>query len=273
MEDINFDNISNLKFNKKENNEFDDEKILLYSDDNDKIPTIFGNKIQFNDTFKLMLNKLNILSLNASDIINEKKFSCKELFQKYSNIQALKKEEELKKINFISSKDIDKLNLNNNNNNSLQLNKSNSNSMNNLFNLSDLNMNLSKSSINSNKMRNLTENKRKRQESNNNEGRENTKVLFNDILTICQNISNLKNNLIEIRKEQNELINDNENSVNTIVCNNKEIVTIYFNENEVQRIDIIKNNKIFTEEKDIYENLKKIKRELNKILNKFEKNK
>ena len=55
-------------------------------------------------------------------------------------------------------------------------------------------MNLSKSSINSNKMRNLTENKRKRQESNNNEGRENTKVLFNDILTICQNISNLKNN-------------------------------------------------------------------------------
>ena len=273
MEDINFDKIANINFYKKENNEFDDEKILLYSDDNDKIPPIIGNKIQFNDTFKLMVNKLNILSLNASDIINEKKFSCKELFQKYSNIQSFKKEEELKKIKFISSKDIDNLNLNNNINNSFNLNKSNSNSMNNIFNLSELNMNLSKSSINSNKIRNLTENKRKRPERNNEE-RENTKKLFDDILNICNTISNLKNNIIEIKKEeQNELINEDKNYVNTIICNNKEIVTIYFNEKEVQRIHIIKNKKIFTEEKDIYENLKKIKRELNKILNKIEKNK
>ena len=266
MEPINFDNIANLNFYKKENNEYDDEKILLYSDDNDKIPPIIGNKIQFNDTFKLMVNKLNILSLNASNIINEKKFSSKELFQKYSNIQAFKKEEDLKKMKFISSKDIDKLSLNNNNN-SLNLNQSNSNSMNNIFNLSDLNVNLSKSSINSNKLSNLTENKRKRQDIN--EPRENTKKIFNDILNICRNISNLKNNIIEIKKEQNELVDENENSINTIICNNKEIVTIYFNENKVQRIHIIRNNKTFTEEKDIYENLKKIKRELNKILNKL----
>ena len=59
----------------------------------------------------------------------------------------------------------------------------------------------------------------------------------------------------------------------TILCKDKEIATIYLNENIVQKIHINKSNKIFTEKNEISDNLKKIKRDLNKIYNKLLKNK
>ena len=272
MELINFNTIANISCSKKENKE-DEDKIFLYSDDSDKLPVNNKIKNQFSDNISKMNEKLKILSLNASNIIQEKKFSNKNLLQKYSNIQVFKSKEDFDKISFKSNHNFTDIYNNINNCNILINYKTNNfNKINNLSLNNDSNINYSKSSNNSGNNRSFTEKKRKRG-NNINENKEDSKKLFNEILNICQNISNLKNNFIEIKNEPSEILSENENMETTILCKDKEIATIYLNENIVQKIHINKSNKIFTEKNEITDNLKKIKRDLNKIYNKLLKNK
>ena len=276
MDSINFDSIASLNCSLKETAD-EDEKILLYSDDNEKAALKLPPKIQFNDVLKKMVKSLNILSLNVPTILKEKKFSCKTLFHNFKSIRANIIDENIKKLKFVSIKDKSQLNKNpeNNNNNLLNLNKGNSNSMSNIFSYNDISslnsLNYSKGSNNSESIRNLTEHKRKRQNSHN-DIKEDSKEVLNDILNICKSISNIQNNLIEIRGRQNQLLNDNNNEI-TIVCKEKEIANISYNDNVVQKIHIIKDNKVFTEENDISNKLKNLRKYFNRILNKLKKSK
>ena len=272
MEKINFGAIANINCSKKESIE-EEEKIFLYSDDSDKMQPNNQNKNHFRDVFSKMNEKLRKLSINASDIIKENQFSHKTLLKEYSNIQAFKSEQEFNKMKFQSSRDLDNLikdNINININ-YINSNSNNFNNLNNLYKNSDSFKINSRSSHSSGKDKSFTEKKRKRV-NNINENKDETKKLFNDILNICQNISNAKNNFIEIKKESLELLNE-DNIETTIISGNKEVAKIYLNDNIVKKIHINKGNKTFTEEKEISDNLKKIKRELNKILNKLTKNK
>jgi hypothetical protein len=277
MDSINFDSIASLNCSLKETAD-EDEKILLYSDDNEKAALKLPPKIQFNDVFKTMVKSLNILSLNVPNILKEKKFSCKNLFHNFKSIKANKIDENIKKLKFVSIKDKSHLNKNpeTNNNNLLNLNKGNSHSMSNIFSYSDISsmnsLNYSKGSNNSENIRNLTEHKRKRQNSHN-DVKEDSKEVLNDILNICKSISSIQNNLIEIKGRQNQLLNDNNNKEITIVCKEKEIASISFNDNVVQKIHIIKDNKFFTEENDISNKLKNLRKYFNRILNKLKKSK
>ena len=277
MDSINFDSIASLNCSLKETAD-EDEKILLYSDDNEKAALKLPPKIQFNDVLKTMVKSLNILSLNVPNILKEKKFSCKNLFHNFKSIKANKIDENIKKLKFVSIKDKSHLNKNpeTNNNNLLNLNKGNSHSMSNIFSYNDISsmnsLNYSKGSNNSENIRNLTEHKRKRQNSHN-DIKEDSKEVLNDILNICKNISNIQNNLIEIKGRQNQLLNDNNNKEITIVCKEKEIASISFNDNVVQKIHIIKDNKVFTEENDISNKLKNLRKYFNRILNKLKKSK
>ena len=146
--------------------------------------------------------------------------------------------------------------------------------MSNIYSLIDINsissLNFSKSSSNSEKNINFIENKRKRQNSHN-ESKEDPKKVFDDILTISNNISNIQNNLTEIKGKLNELLNDNNNKEISIFCKGKEIASIYFNENIIQRIHIIKDNKYYTEENEIYNKLKNIRTYFNRICNKLKR--
>ena len=277
MDSINFDSIASLNCSLKETAD-EDEKILLYSDDNEKAALKLPPKIQFNDVLKTMVKSLNILSLNVPNILKEKKFSCKNLFHNFKSIKANKIDENIKKLKFVSIKDKSHLNKNpeTNNNNLLNLNKGNSHSMSNIFSYNDISsmnsLNYSKGSNNSENIRNLTEHKRKRQNSHN-DVKEDSKEVLNDILNICKSISNIQNNLIEIKGRQNQLLNDNNNKEITIVCKEKEIASISFNDNVVQKIHIIKDNKVFTEENDISNKLKNLRKYFNRILNKLKKSK
>ena len=277
MDSINFDSIASLNCSLKQTAD-EDEKILLYSDDNEKAALKLPPKIQFNDVLKTMVKSLNILSLNVPNILKEKKFSCKNLFHNFKSIKANKIDENIKKLKFVSIKDKSHLNKNpeTNNNNLLNLNKVNSHSMSNIFSYNDISsmnsLNYSKGSNNSENIRNLTEHKRKRQNSHN-DVKEDSKEVLNDILNICKSISNIQNNLIEIKGRQNQLLNDNNDKEITIVCKEKEIASISFNDNVVQKIHIIKDNKFFTEENDISNKLKNLRKYFNKILNKLKKSK
>ena len=277
MDSINFDSIASLNCSLKETAD-EDEKILLYSDDNEKAALKLPPKIQFNDVLKTMVKSLNILSLNVPNILKEKKFSCKNLFHNFKSIKANKIDENIKKLKFVSIKDKSHLNKNPeiNNNNLLNLNKGNSHSMSNIFSYNDISsmnsLNYSKGSNNSENIRNLTEHKRKRQNSHN-DVKEDSKEVLNDILNICKSISSIQNNLIEIKGRQNQLLNDNNNKEITIVCKEKEIASISFNDNVVQKIHIIKDNKVFTEENDISNKLKNLRKYFNRILNKLKKSK
>ena len=277
MDSINFDSIASLNCSLKETAD-EDEKVLLYSDDNEKAALKLPPKIQFNDVLKTMVKSLNILSLNVPNILKEKKFSCKNLFHNFKSIKANKIDENIKKLKFVSIKDKSHLNKNpeTNNNNLLNLNKGNSHSMSNIFSYNDISsmnsLNYSKGSNNSENIRNLTEHKRKRQNSHN-DIKEDSKEVLNDILNICKSISNIQNNLIEIKGRQNQLLNDNNNKEITIVCKEKEIASISFNDNVVQKIHIIKDNKVFTEENDISNKLKNLRKYFNRILNKLKKSK
>lgn len=275
MDSINFDSIASLNCSLKETAD-EDEKILLYSDDNEKAALKLPPKIQFNDVLKTMVKSLNILSLNVPNILKEKKFSCKNLFHNFKSIKANKIDENIKKLKFVSIKDKSHLNKNpeTNNNNLLNLNKGNSHSMSNIFSYNDISsmnsLNYSKGSNNSENIRNLTEHKRKRQNSHN-ESKEDPKKVFDDILTISNNISNIQHNLTEIKGKLNELLNDNNNKEISIFCKGKEIASIYFNENIIQRIHIIKDNKYYTEENEIYNKLKNIRTYFNRICNKLKR--
>ena len=277
MDSINFDSIASLNCSLKQTAD-EDEKILLYSDDNEKAALKLPPKIQFNDVLKTMVKSLNILSLNVPNILKEKKFSCKNLFHNFKSIKANKIDENIKKLKFVSIKDKSHLNKNpeTNNNNLLNLNKVNSHSMSNIFSYNDISsmnsLNYSKGSNNSENIRNLTEHKRKRQNSHN-DVKEDSKEVLNDILNICKSISNIQNNLIEIKGRQNQLLNDNNDKEITIVCKEKEIASISFNDNVVQKIHIIKDNKFFTEENDISNKLKNLRKYFNRILNKLKKSK
>ena len=160
MELINFNTIANINCSKKENKE-DEDKIFLYSDDSDKI--LINNQIknQFRDNFSKMSEKLKILSLNVSNIIQEKKFSHKILLQKYTNLQVFKTKEDFDNILFKSNHDISDINNNNINNSNISKNH-NTNNINNLLLNNELNIMNSKSSNNSGNNRSFIEKKRKR---------------------------------------------------------------------------------------------------------------
>lgn len=244
MDSINFHNIANINCSKKETKD-DDDKIFIYT--NDKLNVNFSkinkNKNQLNEAFKKMMGKIGQFSYNVSDIIKNKQFSHKKLLQKYSNIQAFKDEDDLKNINFKS--------------------------------INDLNQN-SRSS-NSSKNKSFTEKKRKNQNDvnilNDNKKKEDTKIIFNDILNISQKISNIKSDVIKLNTDTNDLYNDNEYTETKIIYNDKEIETIFINDNKVQKIHIISNDKTIINEKEILDNLKKLRKNMNKVLNKLAKNK
>ena len=161
MELINFNTIANISCSKKENKE-DEDKIFLYSDDSDKLPVNNKIKNQFSDNISKMNEKLKILSLNASNIIQEKKFSNKNLLQKYSNIQVFKTKEDYDKISFKSNHNFTDIYNNINNCNILINYKTNNfNKINNLSLNNDSNINYSKSSNNSGNNRSFTEKKGK----------------------------------------------------------------------------------------------------------------
>ena len=162
MELINFNTIANINCSKKENKE-DEDKIFLYSDDSDKI--LINNQIknQFRDNFSKMSEKLKILSLNVSNIIQEKKFSHKILLQKYTNLQVFKTKEDFDNILFKSNHDISDINNNNINNSNISKNHNtnNINKINNLLLNNELNIMNSKSSNNSGNNRSFIEKKKK----------------------------------------------------------------------------------------------------------------
>ena len=114
--------------------------------------------------------------------------------------------------------------------------------------------------------------KRKIEKNNKNEKIEKEKkIIFNDILFICNEISNFNNNIIK-REEQSNFINDNENIETTLIINNNAIATIYLNGDTVNKIYIFKNDKLFIKENEILSQLKQIRKNMNVILNKLKKN-
>ena len=266
MDSINFHNIANINCSKKETKD-EDDKIFIYT--NDKLNVNFSkinkNKNQLNEAFKKMMGKIGQFSYNASDIIKNKQFSHKKLLQKYSNIQAFKDEDDLKNINFKSiklfnSNDINNIILNNHDD---------------IVDNNDLNQN-SRSS-NGSKNKSFTEKKRKNQNDvnilNDNKKKEDTKIIFNDILNISKKISNIKSDVIKLNTDTNDLYNENEYTETKIIYNDKEIETIFINDNKVQKIHIISNDKTIINEKEILDNLKKLRKNMNKVLNKLAKNK
>lgn len=101
---------------------------------------------------------------------------------------------------------------------------------------------------------------------------EEKKLLFNDILVICNEISIIKNDIIK-KEEQNNQTIDNENVETTLIINNIPIATIYLNRDIVYKIYIFKNKKTAIKENEILSALKQIKKNINSILNKLRKNK
>ena len=263
MDAINFNHITNLNYSKSDNTE-DNEKILIYSDDNKQIYARNYNK--FNDIFQTMEGKLIISLNNASKIMNEKKFSCKTLFKNYSNIQ-LFNPKEFKPITNIQQ--LSNINLNEKN----SIHDNNCIESNNYYNPSNFSSKHSNGfQINLGKSRNLIETKRNRSKDDN-EKEENSKELFNKILYISKNISKSNENIIKIENESNELFNDDdERKEIKLVFGGKTIATIYSEKNNVIKIYIHKKEKAITEPKEIHDYLKMIKRDLCKIQEKVKGN-
>ena len=295
---INFNNITNLKYsninqnnnhyNEINNNEIfnPNPNILIYGDDDFDIPkkdSKINNKLEFERVINRTITNFLSLSKKSMSIINSKSFSLKSILTNNYNIKptiSLEKKEKNDNKSISSSnnslQNIININDDINGNNELA-NTNNSNGGNNFLiyepvnNKYNFTSSIFKQSSIENSQQKMIGKKRKSERNNKNEKIENEKKnIFNDILIICNEISNFNNEIIK-REEQSNFINENENIETTIIINNHRFATIYLNGDVVNKIYIFKSDKNFIKENEILTQLKNIKKIMNTILNKLKK--
>jgi len=308
---IDFNNVSNINCSSRsqshhtieENNT--NENIFFYCDDNetDKKELKKNNKFEFERSLNQLKLKFKSIYENPQKLMNNN-FSLKYILANKLNIQALQKKDNIISKNNSNSNIIinNKINLSSNNGNMFNLdNNLNKQNSYNGINISNSSCNTNSNSSNglNNKIKNhfkvieplnnnsqnnifsLSSNEaespkligKKRKLQNNTEKiEEEKKILFNDILVICNEISIIKNDIIK-KEEQNNQTIDNENVETTLIINNIPIATIYLNRDIVYKIYIFKNKKTAIKENEILSALKQIKKNINSILNKLRKNK
>lgn len=293
---INFNNITNLNYsninqnnnhyNEMNYNEIFNPNILIFGDDYFDMPkkdSKINNKLEFERVINR--TRINFLSLSkkSMSIINSKSFSLKSIITNNYNIKPtipLEKKEKNDSKSISSSNNSlqkiininDDINGNNelaNTNNSIGKNNFIINEpMNNKYNFTS---SIFKQSSIENSQEKMIGRKRKSEKINKNDKIESEKKnIFNDILIICNEISNFNNDIIK-REEQSNFINENENIETTIIINNHRFATIYLNGDVVNKIYIFKNDKNFIKENEILTQLKNIKKIMNAILNKLKK--
>ena len=301
---INFNNITSINcsyksqyYHNAEDN-YTNDNILLFGDSDDEIEKEEikkNNKLEFERILYQTKQKFLLLSEKTEQIINNKNFSLKKILANNLNIQAISQDDKknnntIKNINSIGNNNTN-INKNENNNNYMDNNNFNkiilSPSNNNYMNLKmknhfkvvePFNSNNNKSNIlidtsDDIESPNLIGKKRKQQKNNNTIEKiiNDTQVIFNEILLICQAFSNINNDIIR-KEEQNILNNDNEDLETTIFIKNKQIATIYLNNNIINKIYVFKSKQYLINENEILSQLKIIKRSMNTIVNNLRKN-
>ena len=301
MEKINFTNITNTNQNYQSNNDnYINDNIILFDDNDSEMNAIIDPKKYYKKEFDRymiqMKEKLNSLKQKSKEIINNKNFSFKNFLANNLNIQLLAKKEKniLNKSNipsinssfnnksFNSNESSINANGNVNGNGSGSGNENNlyikKNSSKNHFKVFDTNNNSSSSNIffnqNSGEINSLKliGKKRKFDKNNKNEKKEQEiKVLYKEILDICNEISNFNNDIIR-KEDQNSSINtDNDNIETTLKINNKSLATFYLNGEIINKVYVFKTQKFYVKENEIISQLKQIKRSISLILNKLKK--
>ena len=304
MEKINFTNITNTNQNYQSNNDnYINDNIILFDDNDSEMNAIIDPKKYYKKEFDRymiqMKEKLNSLKQKSKEIINNKNFSFKKFLANNLNIQLLAKKEKniLNKSNipsinssfnnksFNSNESSINANGNVNGNGSGRGNENNlyikKNSSKNHFKVFDTNNNSNSSNIffnqNSGEVNSpkLIGKKRKYDKNNKNEKNEKKeqeiKVLFKEILDICNEISNLNNDIIR-KEDQNSSINtDNGDIETTLKINNKPLATIYLNGEIINKLYVFKTQKFYVKENEIISQLKQIKKSISTILNKLKK--
>jgi len=271
---IDFNNIASLNYSNRTNQYYHyiedcntNDNILLFRDEDyvlDKKEVKKNNLLEFERILKETKQKYISLSEKTEKIIN-KNITSKE------NTTNLNITENKNTNNNLFISTINK-SLLNNNNNSINI------KMKNHFKIIEpFNNNNQRNNIlleNSAEMGNskFIGNKRKQQINNNNKEKieSDIKVVFNEVLVIFQEISNLNNKIIK-KEEANNLNTDNENIEITLIINDDQIVTIYLNKNKVTKLYVYKNKKYLIKENDILSQLKLIKTNMNQLLDKLKK--
>ena len=279
---IDFNNIASLKYsNRSQSNEenYTNENILLFGDDDIEVgknELKKNNRKQFEEILNQTKIKYKSLSDQAENVINSKNFSFKKLLVNNLNIQSIFLEDKNKinnNFNLINNKNNNNLNNNNINNNNINL------KINNHFKVIEpLNINNTPKIIfkqNSGEISPKLIGKKRKQENTINGNDKDTieqekKVIFNEILFICQEISNLNNDIIK-KEDQNGINTDNENVETTLIINDIPLATIYLNKDIVNKIYVFKNKKNLIKENEIVSQLKQIKKNMTLILNKLKK--
>ena len=277
-----FKNLTNLNYsnrNQIQDEYFETENILLYVEKDieiDKNEIKRNNRKKFEEILNHTKLKFKNLSEKAEMIINNKSFSFKKFLLNNLNIQSISIEGR-NKIN-------NNFNLINNNkfNNNLDIKNINDNNINLNYNnhfkvIEPLNINASQNNIfkqNSGEINSSLIGKKRKQQNindkNNEKMEQEKKNIFNDILIICKEISNINNDIIK-KEDQNSLNSDNENLETTLIINDNPIVTIYLNKDVINKIYVFKNKKNLIREKEILNQLKQIKKNMTVILNKLRK--
>ena len=293
---INFNNITNLNYsninqnnnhyNEISNNEIFNPNILIYGDDDFDIlkkDSKINNKLEFERVINRTKKNFLSLSEKSMSIINSKSFSLKSIITNNYNIKPTIPSEKKEKIDSKSISSSNNslqniININDGINGNNELSKTNNTNggnnftayepMNNKYNFTS---SIFKQSSIENSQEKMIGKKRKSEKNNKNEKIEiEKKNIFNDILIICNEISNFNNEIIK-REEQSNFINENENIETTIIINNHRFATIYLNGDVVNKIYIFKSDKNFIKENEILTQLKNIKKIMNTILNKLKK--
>ena len=279
---IEFKNLTNLNYsnrNQIQDEYFETENILLYVEKDieiDKNEIKRNNRKKFEEILNHTKLKFKNLSEKAEMIINNKSFSFKKFLLNNLNIQSISIEGR-NKIN-------NNFNLINNNkfNNNLDIKNINDNNINLNYNnhfkvIEPLNINASQNNIfkqNSGEINSSLIGKKRKQQNindkNNEKMEQEKKNIFNDILIICKEISNINNDIIK-KEDQNSLNSDNENIETTLIINDNPIVTIYLNKDVINKIYVFKSKKNLIREKEILNQLKQIKKNMTVILNKLRK--
>ena len=301
---INFNNITGLnctyksQYHHNVEDNYTNDNILLFGDSDDEIEKeeIKKNKkLEFERILYQTKQKFLLLSEKTEQIINNKNFSLKKILANNLNIQAIPQDDKknnntIKNINSNGNYNTN-INKNENNNNYMDNNNFNKNilspSNNNYMNLKmknhfkvvepfNSNNNKSNTLIDTSddiKSPNLIGKKRKQEKNNNTIEKimNDTQVIFNEILLICQAFSNISNDIIR-KEEQNILNNDNEDLETTIFIRNKQIATIYLNDNIINKIYVFKSKQYLINENEILSQLKIIKKSMNTIVNNLRKN-
>jgi len=277
-----FKNLTNLNYsnrNQIQDDYFETENILLYVEKDieiDKNEIKRNNRKKFEEILNNTKLKFKNLSEKAEMIINSKSFSFKKFLVNDLNIQSISIEGR-NKIN-------NNFNLINNNkfNNNLDIKNINDNNINLNYNnhfkvIEPLNINASQNNIfkqSSGEINSSLIGKKRKQQNindkNNEKMEQEKKNIFNDILIICKEISNINNDIIK-KEDQNSLNSDNENIETTLIINDNPIVTIYLNKDVINKIYVFKNKKNLIREKEILNQLKQIKKNMTVILNKLRK--